>query len=184
VNQIRPHFTEQGLHIWKHRKRILFVSTVRPVRFGPEARNISEHVAGILNVIEASPKCTRADISNHLLKPHEAEPEFQKLKGVLASDLHWLIASGHVIEFHDGTLDLPLMPKEIAAEASPVSADVLAEAAVDTAATEASAEAVVEESTAPVEVIADASPVVEATAEPVADVASEEEAPPENADQP
>lgn len=116
VNKIRPHFQEAGLHIWKHRKRILFVSTVRPVRFGSETRSVSEHVASLLNVIEASPKCTRADIFNHLLKPHEAEPEFQKLKSALASDLHWLVGTGHVIEFHDGTFELPLAPKEAAKE--------------------------------------------------------------------
>ena len=114
VNRLRPHFQEAGLHIWKHRKRILFVSTVRPVRFGSDTRSVSEHIANILNVIEASPKCTRADFATHLLKPHEAEPDFQKLKAALASDLHWLIGSGHVIEFHDGTFELPLAPKEAA----------------------------------------------------------------------
>lgn len=118
VNRLRPHFQEAGLHLWKHRKRILFVSIVRPVRFGSETRSVSDHIANILNVIEASPKCTRSDLSNHLLKPHEAEPEFAKLKAALASDLHWLIGSGHVIEFHDGTFELPLAPKEVAKEES------------------------------------------------------------------
>jgi len=116
VNRLRPHFQEAGLHIWKHRKRILFVSAVRPVRFGSDTRSVSEHIADILNIIETSPKCTRADFSTHLLKPHEAEPDFQKLKEALASDLHWLIGSGHVIEFHDGTFELPLAPKEAAKE--------------------------------------------------------------------
>ena len=32
-------------------------------------------------------------------------------KESLASDLHYLVHAGHVIEFHDGTLDLPLSPK-------------------------------------------------------------------------
>ncbi|MEI6560937.1 MAG: collagen-like protein [Verrucomicrobiota bacterium] len=116
VNRLRPYFQDAGLHIWKHRKRILFVSTVRPVRFGSEAQNVSKHIADILNIIEASPKCTRADFSTHLLKPQEAEPDFQKIKAALASDLHWLIGSGHVIEFHDGTFELPLAPKEAAKE--------------------------------------------------------------------
>ena len=116
VNRLRPHFQDAGLHIWKHRKRILFVSTVRPVRFGAETRNVSAHIADILNVIETSQKCTRADLSARLLKPHEAEPEIQKIKAALASDLHWLIGSGHVIEFHAGTLELPLAPKELAKE--------------------------------------------------------------------
>ncbi|MCX6967547.1 MAG: hypothetical protein NTZ46_07165 [Verrucomicrobia bacterium] len=116
VNRLRPHFQDAGLHIWKHRKRILFVSTVRPVRFGSDAQSVSRHIADILNIIEASPKCTRADFSTHLLKPHEAEADFQKIKAALASDLHWLIGSGHVIEFHDGTFELPLAPKEAAKE--------------------------------------------------------------------
>ena len=116
VNRLRPHFQDAGLHIWKHRKRVLFVSTVRPVRFGSEAQSVSQHIADILNIVEASPKCTRADFSNHLLKPQEANPDFQKIKAALASDLHWLIGSGHVIEFHDGTFELPLAPKEAAKE--------------------------------------------------------------------
>jgi hypothetical protein len=145
VNKLRPQFQEAGLHIWKHRKRILFVSTVRPLRFGSESRSVSSHVADLLNVIEASPKCTRADIFNHLLKPHEAEPDFAKLKGALAADLHWLTGSGHVIEFHDGTFDLPLAPKEAAKEeakqaGTPV-AEAQAEAVVETPEAEAAPEA-------------------------------------------
>ena len=123
VNQIRPHFLEIGLHIWKHRKRILFVSTVRPIRFGADSHNISEHIVNILEVIAATPRCSRAEISNQLLKPHEAEAEFPKLKAALASDLHWLIQSGHVIEFHDGVLDLPLAPKDLANEPQAVEAE-------------------------------------------------------------
>ncbi|MEI8233372.1 MAG: hypothetical protein WCH57_01655 [Verrucomicrobiota bacterium] len=116
VNHLRPAFQEAGLHIWKHRKRILYVSSVRPVRFGSETRSVSEHIANLLNIVEASPRCTRADFFNHLLKPHEAEPDFPKLKAALAADLHWLIGSGHIIEFHDGTFELPLAPKEAAKE--------------------------------------------------------------------
>lgn len=116
VNKLRPHLQEAGLHIWKHRKRILYVSTVRPVRFGSESRSVSEQIASLLNIVEAQPRCTRADFFNRLLKPHEAEADFPKLKAALASDLHWLIGSGHVIEFHDGTFELPLAPKEAVKE--------------------------------------------------------------------
>jgi len=116
VNQLRSHFQDAGLHIWKHRKRILYVSIVRPVRFGSETRSVSDNIASILNIIETSPRCTRADFFNHLLKPRETEPDFQKLKEALASDLHWLVSSGHIIEFHDGTFELPLAPKEAAKE--------------------------------------------------------------------
>ncbi|MDD5348944.1 MAG: hypothetical protein PHQ12_01915 [Chthoniobacteraceae bacterium] len=116
VNRLRPFFQEAGLHIWKHRKRILYVSSVRPVRFGSETRSVSEQIANLLNIVEASPRCTRTDFFNHLLKPREGEAEFPKLKAALAADLHWLIGSGHVIEFHDGTFELPLAPKEAAKE--------------------------------------------------------------------
>ena len=33
--------------------------------------------------------------------------EAEKTKLALASDLHWMIREGHVIEFNDGSLDLP-----------------------------------------------------------------------------
>lgn len=194
VNLVRPHFTEAGLHIWKHRKRILFVSVTRPVRFGSETRNVSEHIAGILNIIEASPKCTRADLSTQLLKPHEESPDFAKLKAALASDLHWLIQAGHVIEFHDGTLDLPLPPKEApdaakstattpASESAPEgaeseavaddSAEVAEEATEEAPLTEEPTEALPSEESAPVvEAAASEAPAVEAaaaeTTEPVA----------------
>jgi hypothetical protein len=117
VNQIRPHFLDAGLHIWKHRKRILFVSTVRPVRFGTDTSSVSQQISDLLSAVEATPKCTKADLSARLLKPHEESEDFPKVKAALASDLHWLISSGHIIEFHDGTLDLPLLPKELAKEA-------------------------------------------------------------------
>ena len=162
VNKLRPQFQEAGLHIWKHRKRILFVSTVRPVRFGQESRSVSEHVADLLNVIESSPKCTRADIFAKLLKPHEAEPEFAKLKGAVAADLHWLASSGHVIEFHDGTFDLPLAPKEAAKE------DAKPEAAPEQAAIEETVKSEVAESSAAQPEDAPEAPASEAPAAPEA----------------
>jgi len=117
INKLRPQFQEAGLHIWKHRKRMLYLSTVRPVRFGVEKRqNLSEHIGNLLNVIELTPRCTRANIFEQLLKPREAEPDFQKLKETVVTDLRWLVSSGHIIEFHDGTLELPLAPKAAAKE--------------------------------------------------------------------
>jgi hypothetical protein len=42
------------------------------------------------------------------LAPAGAEqPDLEKAKMTLASDLHWLIREGYVIEFNDGSLDLP-----------------------------------------------------------------------------
>ena len=167
VNRLRPNFQEAGLHIWKYRKRILFVSAVRPVRFGSEARSVSDHIASLLNVIETSAKCSRTDIFNQLLKPHEAEEDFAKLKAAMASDLHWLIGSGHVIEFHDGILGLPLAPKEEDAEArnsgkpEPKEEKAVAEASVAAETSVEAAEAPVVE-TPVVEAPVVEAPVVEA----------------------
>ena len=40
------------------------------------------------------------------------------LKHSLIGDLYWLVRQGHVIEFSDGTFDLPLGPKAIQADAA------------------------------------------------------------------
>ncbi len=42
----------------------------------------------------------------------------EKKKLALASDLHWLIGEGHVIEFNDGALDLPRMKPPAAPQAA------------------------------------------------------------------
>ena len=45
-------------------------------------------------------------------------PELETKKSALASDLHYLIHAGHVVEFHDGSLDLPLSVKQDSGPAS------------------------------------------------------------------
>jgi len=119
VNLIRPYFNTANLHVWKHRKRILFVSEVRPTRFNPDAQSVSEPIASLLRTIEENPKITRNGLSEKLFKPRESEADYEQLKTALAADLHWLIRAGHVIEFHDGTLDLPLPPKETGSPSKP-----------------------------------------------------------------
>ncbi|HWL54742.1 MAG TPA: hypothetical protein VNQ90_20035 [Chthoniobacteraceae bacterium] len=117
VNQVRPSFMEAGLAIWKHRKRLLYVSLVRPSRFSAKNQQVSPEITSLLTVIESKPKATRADLSEALLKPFQEEEGFEKRKSTLASDLKWLTQAGHVIEFHDGTFDLPLPPREPSKEA-------------------------------------------------------------------
>jgi len=163
VARLRPPFQEAALSVWKHRKRMLYVSAVRPVRFGAEARSVSEEIGGILNVIESKPKCTRADLSAHLLKPYEGDESHARRKTALATDFHWLIHSGHIIEFHDGTLDLPLAPKEAAREAAAGEGEPSPEKA-----DEAGAVANQAEPSAPAaEAVAETAPAPEAVADPV-----------------
>ncbi len=109
---LRPRFMEAGLHLFKHRKRVFFVSPIRPQRHSV-GHALSDGVASILSTLEKHPKINRPQLASHILGealPADA-PETVTRKAALASDLHYLIHAGHVIEFHDGTLDLPLSPK-------------------------------------------------------------------------
>ncbi len=111
VNLLRPAFHEAGLHYIKHRKRLVLVSPIRPQR-APKGQVFSEGIAAILSAIEAAPKCTRHDLAVKILGAQHDAPDAGERKTAMALDLHYLVQAGHVIEFHDGTLDLPLAPGE------------------------------------------------------------------------
>ena len=67
-----------------------------------------------MSVIGESPRITKRDLAIKIIgatNPDEPEtPEHAARKTQLASDLHYLIHAGHVLEFADGRLDLPLAP--------------------------------------------------------------------------
>jgi hypothetical protein len=159
VNLLRPVFQDAGLHYFKHRKRMLFVSPIRPQR-APKGQTLSDGLATLLATIEATPKCTRHDLAVKILGTLHDAPEAAPRKAAMAADLHYLVQAGHVIEFHDGTLDLPLAPGDKQATEKPEKEP----AAGATTEPEVIAE---EESTEPPEpAIADAAPeTIEETAE-------------------
>ena len=156
VQLLREGLQNAGLHIFKHRKRVVYVSLSRPVPFAAGDSAVSPHVAAILDVIGKNPLCTRKFIAEHLLAKQAADaaptapaesadatrpvgedattpaadtsevsaPKLEialpaapvedpaaKAKAALASDLRFLVQAGHIIEFHNGTFDLPLSPK-------------------------------------------------------------------------
>jgi hypothetical protein len=117
VNAMRPILAEAGLHFFKHRKRVVFVSTIRPLPH-PVGQPAKESVAKILGVIEGTPRCTRHDLAVKLIGKDFETPEKAEEKTALAADLHYLLLAGHVIEFTDGKFDLPLHPKAASASAS------------------------------------------------------------------
>lgn len=116
VNQLRPYLVEQGLHFFKHRKRILYVSANKPQRH-QAGEAMSSSVTAILQVVESTPKCTRRMLATKILGEQHDTPEKEAEKEALARDLMYLIHAGHVIEFHDATLDLPLAPQAPAPKA-------------------------------------------------------------------
>jgi hypothetical protein len=120
---LRHGLNQAGLHVFKHKKRILYISTVRPQLFGPDQASVSSNLAAILSTIKSYPKISRKQLAEKVLakligarSTDEVGSEYQHAKTALATDLIWLAKAGHVIEFADGTLDLPLAPKPAESE--------------------------------------------------------------------
>lgn len=110
VNALRPFIAEQNLQVFKHRKRILFISQIRPKRADSTA-GFSEGPAHILTIVGENPRISKRDLALKILGEAGVEtPEYTERKTQLASDLHYLVHAGFVIEFADGKLDLPLAP--------------------------------------------------------------------------
>ena len=106
-----------GLHVFRHRKGMLFVSPVRPKLI--EEAALSDSVRAILEVVKARPQINRKDLAEKLIQPEMQGEAAEKTKLALASDLRWLIHEGHIIEFNDGSLDLPRVKPPHLSRATP-----------------------------------------------------------------
>jgi hypothetical protein len=104
MQELAGRFRPAGLHIFRHRKGMLFVSPVRPKAIDESA--VSDSVRKILETLRAAPRIGRKELAEKLIAP-ETENENDEAKMKLASELHWLVREGHVVEFNDGALDLP-----------------------------------------------------------------------------
>ena len=106
MQDLASRFRQNGLHIFRHRRGMLFVSPVRIRAFVHEQAGVSSSVNAILATVSASAGITRKQLFENLTgngATEDAEPR----RFALASDLRWLINEGYVIEFNDGSLDLP-----------------------------------------------------------------------------
>ncbi len=117
---LRHGLNQAGLHVFKHKKRILYISTIRPQLFDPNQAKVSAGLEAILATLRSYPRITRKQLAEKVLKrligeksTEENSPEYLQARNSLPTDLLWLAKAGHVIEFADGTLDLPLPPKAI-----------------------------------------------------------------------
>jgi hypothetical protein len=100
---LRGAFRHRHLHVFKAGKGIDFVSSVQPVPL--DADHTVEPIRQVLNYLRELPGCTRKDLIEALLPGKAADaPE---IKTVL-TPLAWLIERGHIIEFFNGTLSVPL----------------------------------------------------------------------------
>jgi hypothetical protein len=135
MQELAARFREAGLHVFRHRRGMLFVSPIYPRAFQHEETGVSPQVRTILEAIGAAPRIGRKELADKLIdasSPFRPAPlpgsasagdvvdleksveaavsavnDSERAKLILASDLRWLISAGHVIEFNDGSLDLP-----------------------------------------------------------------------------
>ena len=147
VNALRPFFAEAGLHFFKHRKRVLCVGAIKPARHS-EGHPFSDGITSILKTVEAQPRIKRPQLAAAIMGEGHESPEAAPRKAQLAADLHYLIHAGHVIEFADGALDLPLSPKGEAPHEKPAGPAAMAGKKTSLPAVPA-ADAVTEESLVP-----------------------------------
>jgi hypothetical protein len=107
MQELSARLRDSGLQIYRHRRGMLFVTSVRPRPFvlhGGQAA--STQVQQLLQTIEANRGIKRKELADKILgevSPEESEAR----KLALASDLRWLISEGHLLEFNDGSLDVP-----------------------------------------------------------------------------
>ncbi len=100
---------------------MLFVSPIRVRLFVHDQAEVSSSVNAILEILAAAPGTNRKELFEKLIADVDNE-EVESRKLAFASDLRWLINEGYVIEFNDGSLDLPrgkTKPQESAAAAEP-----------------------------------------------------------------
>jgi len=106
MQELGARFRETGIHLFRHRRGMLFVSPIYPRAFKHDETGVSTQVRAILEAIGATPRIGRKELADKLIAGLAAE-EAERVKMALASDLRWLINEGYVIEFNDGSLDLP-----------------------------------------------------------------------------
>jgi hypothetical protein len=106
MQELAARFREAGLNVFRHRRGMLFVSTIRTRPFVHDQAGVSPSVNAVLEVLAATPGINRKELAEKLIVDLSAE-DAESRKLTLASDLRWLISEGHVIEFNDGSLDLP-----------------------------------------------------------------------------
>ncbi len=105
MQELAGRLRQAGLNVFRHR-RGMFVSPIRVRPFVHAQAEVSSSVNAILGALAAVPGLNRKELSEKVSTPGTTE-DGESRKLALASDIHWLISEGYVIEFNDGSLDLP-----------------------------------------------------------------------------
>ena len=141
MQELAARLRESGLQIFRHRRGMLFVSPIYPRALPQDQSGLSMQVRTILDAIGGSPRIGRKELADKLIVGLTGD-EAERAKMALASDLKWLISEGRVIEFNDGSLDLPrVKTKPVVAAASSAETKETAGTAVSAAEQKENAEA-------------------------------------------
>lgn len=106
MQELASRFRQNGLHVFRHRRGMLFVSPIRGRAFVHEQAGVSPSVNAILEALSGKVAISRKQLFEKLIGDSASEHADARSLA-LASDLRWLINEGYVIEFNDGSLDLP-----------------------------------------------------------------------------
>src|SRR5437660_6319102 len=106
MQELAGRFRQNGLHVFRHRRGMLFVSPIRVRAFVHEQAGVSRLVNAILEAVSATAGINRKQLFE-TLTGNGASEDAEPRRLALASDLRWLINEGYVIEFNDGSLDRP-----------------------------------------------------------------------------
>jgi len=106
MQELAGRFRQSALHIFRHRRGMLFVSPIRVRAFVHEHAGVSSSVNAILGAVSTTVGINRKQLFENLTG-NGANESVEPRRLALASDLRWLINEGYVIEFNDGSLDLP-----------------------------------------------------------------------------
>jgi len=107
MQELASGLRSHGLNIFRHRRGMLFVSPVRIRSFSHESAGVSVSINLILEKVAAAPGINRKTLGEQVAAAGTEPAEVERAKLTLASDLRWLISEGYLIEFNDGSLDLP-----------------------------------------------------------------------------
>jgi len=121
MQELASQFRQNGLHVFRHRRGMLFVSPIRARAFVHEQAGVSPSVNAILEALSGKAAISRKQLFEKLIGGSASE-DADARSLALASDLRWLINEGYVIEFNDGSLDLPRVkakPQEVVAALDP-----------------------------------------------------------------
>ncbi len=105
---LRAAFKHKHLYVFKAGKGrgVNFVTSVEPLPLDPE--HAIPSISEVLTYLREHPGCKRQDMVA-ALRP-DAEPDSESVKELL-QPLHWLIERGHILEFFNGTLSVPLVKR-------------------------------------------------------------------------